>query len=101
MSREVLLVARPQGAPRSSDFELRDTADREPGAGEVAVRNVFVSVDPYMRSRMTGVRTYVDGYDLGDVVAGGAVGRVVASRHDRFADGDWVLSMLGWREQGV
>jgi NADPH-dependent curcumin reductase CurA len=101
MSREVALVARPQGEPRSSDFELRDTADREPGAGEVAVRNVFVSVDPYMRSRMTGVRTYVDGYDLGDVVAGGAVGRVVASRHDRFADGDWVLSMLGWREQGV
>ena len=101
MSREVALVARPQGEPLSSDFDLRDAADREPAAGEVVVRNVFVSVDPYMRSRMTGVRTYVDGYELGDVVAGGAVGRVVASRHDRFADGDWVLSMLGWREQGV
>jgi NADPH-dependent curcumin reductase CurA len=101
MSKEVVLVARPQGEPRASDFELRDAPDSEPRAGEVQVRNVFVSVDPYMRSRMTGIRTYVDGYGLGDVVAGGAVGRVVASQHDGFAEGDWVLSMLGWREQGV
>ena len=65
------------------------------------MRNVFVSVDPYMRGRMTGVRTYVAPYELGEVVDGQAVGRVVASRHDGFAEGDWVLSMLGWRERGV
>ncbi len=101
MSREVVLAARPAGEPRETDFELRDTPDREPADGEVAVRNVFVSVDPYMRSRMTGVRTYVSGFEVGDVVDGAAVGRVVASRHAGFAEGDWVLSRLGWREQGI
>ena len=50
MSREVVLVARPQGEPRASDFELRDAVERDPGPGEVAVRNVLVSVDPYMPS---------------------------------------------------
>ena len=101
MSREVVLAARPDGEPRESDFELRETDEREPADGEVAVRNVFVSVDPYMRGRMTGVRTYVSGFEVGDVVDGAAVGRVVASRHAGFAEGDWVLSRLGWREQGI
>ncbi len=101
MTREVALAARPRGLPQESDFELRDAPEPELRAGDVRVRNVFVSVDPYMRSRMTGIRTYVPGYDVGDVVDGGAVGRVVESRDDRFAEGDWVLSTLGWREGGV
>jgi NADPH-dependent curcumin reductase CurA len=87
--------------PRESDFELRQADEQEPAEGEVAVRNVFVSVDPYMRSRMTGVRTYVGPCEVGDVVDGAAVGRVVASRHPGFAEGDWVLSRLGWREHGI
>ena len=101
MSREVALAARPQGEPKESDFELRETDGAEPRDGEVLVRNEFVSVDPYMRGRMTGVRTYVDPYEIGAAIDGGAVGRVVASRHDGFAEGDWVLSMLGWREEGI
>lgn len=101
MSREVVLAARPQGEPKESDFEVRESPSVEPGDGQVLVRNVFVSVDPYMRGRMSGVRTYVDPYEVGGPIAGGAVGRVVASRHDGFAEGDWVLSMLGWREEGV
>jgi NADPH-dependent curcumin reductase CurA len=101
VSREVVLAARPQGEPKESDFELRDVDDPAPADGEVLVRNVFVSVDPYMRPRMTGVRSYVGPYDLGGSIDGGAVGRVVASRHGGFAEGDWVSSQLGWREQGV
>jgi NADPH-dependent curcumin reductase CurA len=101
MSREVVLAARPQGEPKESDFELRDVSDAEPGDGEVSVRNVFVSVDPYMRGRMTGVRTYVAPYEVGDPIDGGAVGRVVTSNHEGLAAGDWVLSQLGWRETGV
>ena len=101
MSREVVLAARPQGLPQASDFEVRESADAAMGDGEVLVRNVFVSVDPYMRSRMTGVRTYVGPYEIGGPIDGGAVGRVVESRHDGFAEGDWVMSMLGWRDQGV
>jgi NADPH-dependent curcumin reductase CurA len=101
VSREILLVAHPRGEPQESDFELRDAADAEPGDGEVLVRNVFVSVDPYMRGRMTGIKTYVPPFALGSVIEGGAVGRVVASNHPGFGEGDWVSSMLGWRERGV
>ena len=100
MIREVVLAARPQGAPQESDFALREVDEREPGEGEVLVRNVFVSVDPYMRSRMSGIRTYVGPYEVGDAIDGGAVGRVVASNDPGFAEGDWVLSGLGWRERG-
>ncbi len=92
MSREVILAARPQGAPVESDFELRDVPDGTPGEGEALVRNVFVSVDPYMRGRMTGVDTYVPGFAVGSSVDGGAVGRVVVSHHPRLAEGDWVVS---------
>ncbi len=101
MTREVVLAARPQGAPQESDFAFREVDERDPGAGEVLVRNVFVSVDPYMRSRMSGIRTYVGPYEVGDPIDGGAVGRVVASNDAGFAEGDWVLSALGWRDGGI
>ena len=101
MTREVILAARPQGEPKESDFEVRDATAREPADGEVRVRNVFVSVDPYMRGRMSGIRTYVGPFEVGAVVEGGAVGRVVDSRHEGFAAGDWVTSQLGWCESGV
>jgi NADPH-dependent curcumin reductase CurA len=101
MTREVVLAARPQGAPKESDFALREVEDRDPGEGEVLVRNVFVSVDPYMRSRMSGIRTYVDPYEVGEAIDGGAVGRVLASNDPGLAEGDWVLSGLGWRESGI
>jgi NADPH-dependent curcumin reductase CurA len=101
MTRAVVLAARPRGEPKETDFELRPVETQEPREGEVAVRNVFVSVDPYMRSRMSGIRTYVGPYEVGEPIGGGAVGRVVTSRHDGFAAGDWVSSQLGWREGGV
>jgi NADPH-dependent curcumin reductase CurA len=101
VTREVVLAARPEGEPKASDFEIRETTLPAPGDGEVLVRNVYVSVDPYMRSRMSGVRTYVPPYEVGDTIDGGAVGRVVESKDDRFAVGDWVISQLGWREHGL
>jgi hypothetical protein len=97
VSREVALAARPQGAPKESDFEVREAGD---GEGDVLIRNVLVSVDPYLRGRMAGIRTYVEPFQIGDAIESGAVGRVVESSHPGFAAGDWVLSMLGWREQG-
>jgi NADPH-dependent curcumin reductase CurA len=100
-TREVVLAARPQGAPKESDFAFREADERELAEGEVLIRNVFVSVDPYMRSRMSGIRTYVGPYEVGDPIDGGAVGRVVASNDAGFAEGDWVLSGLGWRERGI
>jgi NADPH-dependent curcumin reductase CurA len=96
-----VLAARPQGEPQKADFELRDVDHPELRDDEVLVRNVFVSVDPYMRGRMTGIRTYVGPFDVGDPIEGAAVGRVVSSKHDSFAEGDWVSSLLGWCESGV
>jgi hypothetical protein len=101
VTREVVLAAVPQGMPRESDFEVREAPGAEHSDGELLVRNVFVSVDPYMRGRMTGVRTYVAPFAPGDVIDGAAVGQVVTARADGFAEGDWVQTMLGWRDAGV
>src|SRR5689334_5133324 len=101
MSLEVVLAARPEGEPKEADFEVREGPPRSADDGQLVVRKVFVSVDPYMRGRMTGVHTYVPPYAVGDAIEGGAVGRVVESNDDRFAKGEWVVSQLGWREQGV
>jgi NADPH-dependent curcumin reductase CurA len=101
VTRAIVLAAVPEGEPRESDFEIRDLPDGEPGDGELLVRNVYVSVDPYMRGRMTGIRTYVPPFEVGGVIDGAAVGRVVESHADGFAQGDWVRTGLGWRESGV
>ena len=99
--REVVLAARPQGEPQESDFAVREAGDVPLADGDVRIRNELVSVDPYMRGRMTGIRTYVGPYEVGDVIDGAAVGRVVESQHAGFGEGDWVLSQIGWCEQGV
>lgn len=73
----------------------------EPRDGEIVVRNAYVSVDPYMRGRMNDVKSYVPPFALGEPLTGGAVGQVVASRSDRWAEGAWVLHDLGWRETAI
>jgi NADPH-dependent curcumin reductase CurA len=97
-NREIRLVARPQGVPDQSLFEIVDTDLPEPADGQVLIRNTFISVDPYMRGRMNDVRSYVAPFTLGEAMSGGAVGRIAVSRNDQYADGDWVVHMLGWRE---
>lgn len=97
-NREVRLVARPQGVPDEAIFELVEAAVPEPGDGQLLIRNAYLSVDPYMRSRMNDVRSYVAPYTLGEAMTGGAVGRIVASRNERFPEGSWVVHQLGWRE---
>ncbi len=99
--REVRLVARPQGMPVTSDFEVAEVEGRAPGEGEVLVRNLFLSVDPYMRGRMNDVKSYVPPFELGKVMDGGAVGEVAASTVASHAVGDLVLHGLGWRELAV
>jgi NADPH-dependent curcumin reductase CurA len=98
VAREIRLVARPQGFPDEELFELAETPIPEPAEGQLLVRNAYFSVDPYMRPRMNDVRSYVAPFTLGEAMTGGAVGRVATSRHPRFAEGDWVLHGLGWRE---
>jgi NADPH-dependent curcumin reductase CurA len=100
-SREWHLVARPQGWPDAADFALVETEVPEPGPGQILVRNLFVSVDPYMRGRMNDAKSYAPPYELGKPMLGGAVGRVVASAADGIAAGDHVLHGLGWREYAL
>lgn len=100
-SREIHLTAYPKGEPTNDHFELAVADIGEPGEGQVRVVNKWLSVDPYMRGRMSGVRTYIDPFALGAPMEGGAVGQVESSNHPDFAPGDWVMSMHGWREAYV
>ena len=101
VSREIRLAARPSGEPKPSDFELAEVEVPEPGPGEVLVRNTWMSVDPYMRGRMTDRPSYVPPFQVGAPLEGGAVGEVVASSSPGIAPGTIVLHNLGWREHAV
>src|SRR5258706_15308355 len=100
-TREIRLAARPVGEPTFTDFELVETDLREMEDGEVVVRNLFMSVDPYMRMRMNDVRSYTPPFTIGKALSGGAVGQVVSSRATELKAGDIVSSQLGWREHFV
>lgn len=100
-SKEIHLVARPQGEPRQSDFAVVEVAVPDPGLGQVLVHNRFISVDPYMRGRMRDAASYVPPFALGEVMTGMSVGEVVASQSPDLAVGDTVLHDLGWREYAL
>jgi hypothetical protein len=101
MNRQITLAARPVGMPKESDFRLVESPMPHPGGGEVLVRALYLSVDPYMRGRLTGVTTYARGLELGEVIVGGVVGRVLESNDPRCSAGDTVEGMLGWQEHAV
>jgi NADPH-dependent curcumin reductase CurA len=98
INREWHLVSRPVGWPKAEDFALVETEVPTPGDGQVLVRNTYLSVDPYMRGRMSAAKSYAAPYELGKVMQGGAVGEVVASNAEGIAVGDHVLHFFGWRE---
>lgn len=100
-NRQITLASRPVGFPSPSDFKLVESPIPEPRDGQVLVRNAFVSVDPYMRGRMSDRASYADPNPVGAVVQGGSVGRVVKSRHDGIEEGDYVVAHTGWQEYGV
>lgn len=98
VNRQFKLAARPVGLPKESDFLLAEAPLAEPRDGQVLVKTVYLSVDPYMRGRITGVRTYADPTNIGDVMEGGTVGQVVKSNSPLLAPGDYVLGQWGWQE---
>ena len=101
VNREIHLKSRPVGMPSEDNFELVTVPMPEPGAGEVLVRNIYMSVDPYMRGRMVDRKSYAPPFQLGEPMTGGCVGQVVASKGEKFQVGDYVSGMLGWREYYV
>ncbi|MFI6353449.1 NADP-dependent oxidoreductase [Streptomyces sp. NPDC050743] len=100
-NREWHLISRPVGWPKPEDFALVETPVPTPGEGQVLVRNKYLSVDPYMRGRMSAAKSYAAPYELGKVMQGGAVGEVIASNAEGIATGDHVLHFFGWREYAV
>jgi NADPH-dependent curcumin reductase CurA len=100
-NRQVRLRRHPVGMPRPTDFEIVDAPIPSPGEGEVLSRTLFLSLDPYMRGRISGVRSYAAGVEIGQVIVGGTVGEVVESRHAAFAPGDIVAGGAGWQAFGI
>lgn len=88
----------PRRLAHPEDFALREVPVEAPTAGRILVRNLYFSVDPYMRGRMNDVKSYVPPFQLDAPMDGGAVGEVIASEAEGFAVGDHVLHGLGWRE---
>ena len=97
-SREVQLAKRPVGMPAEDDFQVIEAAVNAPTSGQIQVRNLCMSVDPYMRGRMVDRKSYVPPFQIGETLTGGAIGVVEASEHADFQVGDHVESMYGWRE---
>jgi len=100
-NKQIRLASRPSGWVTEENFKLTEEAVPEPADGEVLVRNVFMSVDPYMRSRMNDVKSYVPPFQIGEVLQASAVGQVVESRFEGIDKGDYVTGMLGWENYSV
>ena len=97
-NRQVTLNSRPHGAPQGENFKLKSTDIPTPGAGEVLLRTVYLSLDPYMRGRMSDAKSYAEPVALGETMVGGCVCRVEQSNHTDFKPGDWVVAFGGWQD---
>ncbi|WAS52975.1 NADP-dependent oxidoreductase [Burkholderia ambifaria] len=101
VNRQILLVSRPQGAASADNFRLVETPLAPLAAGELRVRNHFLSLDPYMRGRMNDAKSYAAPQPLNEVMIGATAGEVIDSRHPDFAVGEHVVGQFGWQEYGT
>jgi NADPH-dependent curcumin reductase len=101
VNRRIVLAARPQGRPAAENLRLEDGPVPEPGAGEMLVRTIYLSLDPYMRGRMNDGPSYASPVALGEVMTGGTVGAVVRSNVAGFAPGDLVVGRGGWQDYAL
>jgi NADPH-dependent curcumin reductase CurA len=97
----IALASRPQGVPSPENFRLEEATLPELGDGQILVRVLWLSLDPYMRGRMDDAKSYAKAVALGDTMEGGTVGEVIESRSDRFVPGDIVVGMGGWASHAV
>src|SRR5712672_1700087 len=96
-NRQVLLKRRPTGAPTTADFDIADGPILDPGDDEALVRGIYLSLDPYMRGRISGARSYAKPVEIGAVMEGRVVGQVERSRNPGFREGDYVYGGYGWQ----
>ena len=100
-NRQIVLRRHPVGMPKPDDFDLVESPLPSPGDGEVLCRTIYLSLDPYMRGRISGVRSYAQPVVPGQVIVGATVGEVIESRHAGLARGDVVLGYDGWQSHAV
>ncbi len=100
-NRRIVLASRPHGAPESDNFRLETVDTPVLQDGEMLLRSVYLSLDPYMRGRMSDAKSYAEPVAIGDVMVGGTVCQVEVSRHADFEEGDWVLAYTGWQDYGI
>jgi NADPH-dependent curcumin reductase CurA len=100
-NKRVLLASRPSGWVSEANFRIEEAPLPQPAQGEVLVRNLWLSLDPYMRGRMSEAKSYVKGVELGEVMVGQTVGEVLESKHPTLKAGDKVLTQLGWQLYGT
>jgi NADPH-dependent curcumin reductase CurA len=101
INRRIVLASRPVGVPTPDDFRLEESALPAPAAGQLLLRTLYLSLDPYMRGRMSDAPSYAAPVALGEVMVGGTVSRVEASRHPDFEAGDLVLGYTGWQSHAL
>ncbi len=101
MNRQIRLASRPTGWVTLDNFETTEQAIPEPADNELVIRNIFMSVDPYMRGRMNDRKSYVPPFQIGEVLQAGVVGEVISSNNDDFSEGAIVQGMLGWENYSV
>jgi NADPH-dependent curcumin reductase CurA len=97
-NRQIVLVSRPSGEPTPDNFQLVETEVPSPGPGQMLLRSIYLSLDPYMRGRMNAGKSYARPVDVGEVMEGRAVGEVVESQRPDYAPGDIVFAPIGWQE---
>lgn len=97
----IVLASRPVGAPTPENFRLEDIEKPVPAEGEVLLRSVYLSLDPYMRGRMNDAKSYADPVAVDDVMVGATVCQVVESNNPEFEIGEWVLAYTGWQSYGI
>jgi NADPH-dependent curcumin reductase CurA len=100
-NRKFTLAARPVGMPKPSDFKLVEEPVPTPGDGEMIVKALYISVDPYMRGRMNDAKSYAAPVPIGGVMVGGVVGQVIESKNSKFKIGDIVQGEFGWQEYAL
>src|SRR5258706_2537279 len=101
VNRQFVLASRPVGLPKESDFKLAEAPISELKDGEVLVRARYISVDPYMRGRISGMKSYAAPTEIGQIIGAGAVAEVVESKNPAFASGDFVETYMGWQEYAI
>jgi NADPH-dependent curcumin reductase CurA len=100
-NRRIVLASRPEGAPAKENFRLEKLSKPVPGKGEILLRTIYLSLDPYMRGRMSDAPSYAPPIEIDDVMVGGTVCQVETSRHPDYRPGEWVLANTGWQDYAL